>query len=143
MNKKILILSILIALVFSFAIYGYYVNLNKKNFIYLMQVGAYKNYDNAIEISKNIDNYFIIKEEDLYKVFIGITASDEVYSKLLDLYALEFNSYKKTVHLNDKELTNKIIKYDSLIKKIDSKEEVDMIIKEEFKLLSNITIENV
>ncbi len=131
------------AVLMSGAIYGFYIKETKRSSIYLMQIGAYKNYDNVIKNTKGIENYFVLKENDLYKVFIGITASDDVYTKLLKTYGNEYNSYKKTINLTDKELENKIIKYDSLINKVETKEEMDIIIKEEIKMVSNIFDETV
>lgn len=143
MNKKIIIISILASLLMSAAIYGYYIKNNKESKIYLMQIGAYKNYDNVLKNTKDVSNYFVFKENDLYKVFIGVAASDEAYTKLLNIYGNDYNSYKKTINLSDKDLESKIIKYDSLINKVKTKEEIDLIVKEEIKMISDVFEETI
>ena len=143
MNKKIIVISVVTALMFSAAIYGYYIKIKKPSAIYLMQIGAYKNYENVLKNTKGIENYLVLKENDLYKVFIGIAASDETYTKLLNVFGNEYNSYKKTITLSDKNLEDKIIKYDSLINKVNTKEEIDLIVKEELKIVSNIFDETI
>ena len=63
MNKKLLVTVFLIALFFSFIIYKYYISIdNESKVYYLLQVGAYKNYDNIEKTTESLDNYAIIKE---------------------------------------------------------------------------------
>lgn len=135
MNKKLFAIITVVTLLFSFVIYKLY-NGEDKNLIYLMQVGAYRNYDNAIKLSEDLDNYFILKEDDLYKIYIGLTKSDEVYNKLVNLYASNISSYKKILNIYDEELDYKITKYDELLSKTNNKEDIDLIMKEEVKMIN-------
>ena len=144
MNKKYILLVIVIALAFSFLIYKTYKYKSENtNTIYLLQVGAYKNYDNVLNVTKELDNYILLEENDLYKVFAAVTMSNDVYSKLARYYSENFNSYKKTIRINDNELIDKIEKYDSLLNNVDTKEEVDLIVNEEMKMLKGVFKESI
>lgn len=139
MNKKYLLIVILITSLFSFLIFKKYKSKNETipNY-YILQVGAYKSYDSVNKITKNYDNYIVKEEEELFKVFIGITKSDEVYDKLINLYGVQSNNFKKKIKIKDKDFSNKIDKYDELIKKIDNKNKVDLIMKAQLKELDKI-----
>ena len=144
LNKKGIIAIFISALLFSLTLYTLYSTKNKpETNIYLMQVGAYKNYDNVVKMTRDIENYGVLKENNLYKIFIGVTKDDEVYNKLLDIYGKDLSSYKKVIKVSDEELDEKINKYDKLISKINSKEELDLIIKEELKMITNVLGEKV
>lgn len=139
MNKKIIIFSILMSLLFSFAFYKIYQNRKISNTeLYLLQIGAYKNYINAVNVTKNLDNYFILKEDDLYKVFVGLTLNEYVYDKLLNIYAKDYNSYKKVVKMDNDDVIDEIDKYDKLLINLDKKEEIDMVLKEEIRNFSDL-----
>ena len=88
MNQKILLILIIITCLFSCSIFGLYKRKSVvKNKYYLLQVGAYKNYDSISKKTKEYENYLVLKEEDLYKLYIGVTKDKEVYRKLVNLYA--------------------------------------------------------
>ena len=129
MNKKHLLIVILIASLFSFLIFKKYKSKNETiPSYYILQIGAYKNYDSVNKITKEYDNYIVKEEEELFKVFIGVTKSNGVQS----------NNFKKKIKIKDKDFSNKIDKYDELIKKLENKNEVDLIMKAQLKELDKI-----
>ncbi len=139
MNKKYLLIVILIASLFSFLIFKKYKSKNETiPSYYILQIGAYKNYDSVNKITKKYDNYIVKEEEELFKVFIGVTKSNEVYDKLINLYGVQSNNFKKKIKIKDKNFSNKIDKYDELIKKLENKNEVDLIMKAQLKELDKI-----
>lgn len=139
MNKKYLLILILITFIFSFILFKKYKS-NNSNIptYYILQVGAFKSYEGVNEITKDYDNYIVKEEENLFKVFIGITKSSEVYDKLTNLYKVNNNNFKKVIKIKDKEFSNKIDTYDELIKKLNNKNEVDIIMKAQLKELDKI-----
>ena len=104
MNKKYLLIVILIASLFSFLIFKKYKSKNETiPSYYILQIGAYKNYDSVNKITKEYDNYIVKEEEELFKVFIGVTKSNEVYDKLINLYGVQSNNFKKKIKIKDKD----------------------------------------
>ena len=100
--------------------------------IYLIQSGAYSNYDNMVN-NVLLSNYIYYEDEDgLYKSIIGITEDYDNIDKIK-------STYKEKVlisqyYSNDKDLNNKIKKYDQKIKDTDDKEEIKKIVMEMLEL---------
>jgi hypothetical protein len=109
-----------------------------KNKYYLLQVGAYKNYDSISKKTKEYENYLVLKEEDLYKLYIGVTKDKEVYKKLVNLYASTSSIYKKEITLSNQKFDDTLTKYDSLIKNSEDIKEINLVIKSELKFLEEM-----
>lgn len=139
MNIKKFSLLLLIALFFGFIIFKKY-KATDKNYeeIFILQVGAYKDYENVTKVTKNYENYIVYEEDGLYKLFIGVSTNNETYNKLINIYASNIKTFKKTLKITDKEFIRKLKEYDELIKVTNKKENLNIIIKEELKLLKNI-----
>lgn len=139
MNKKFLLILIIITCLFSCSIFGLYKRKSVvKNKYYLLQVGAYKNYDSISKKTKEYENYLVLKEEDLYKLYIGVTKDKEVYKKLVNLYASTSSIYKKEITLSNQKFDDTLTKYDSLIKNSEDIKEINLVIKSELKFLKEI-----
>lgn len=138
MNKKFLLILIITCL-FSCSIFGLYKRKSVvKNKYYLLQVGAYKNYDSISKKTKEYENYLVLKEEDLYKLYIGVTKDKEVYKKLVNLYASTSSIYKKEITLSNQKFDDTLTKYDSLIKNSEDIKEINLVIKSELKFLEEM-----
>lgn len=139
MNKKFLLILIIITCLFSCSIFGLYKRKSVvKNKYYLLQVGAYKDYDSISKKTKEYENYLVLKEEDLYKLYIGVTKDKEVYKKLVNLYASTSSIYKKEITLSNQKFDDTLTKYDSLIKNSDDIKEINLVIKSELKFLEEM-----
>ena len=142
-NKKIILILIIIVCLFTCGIFGLY---KKEKPIYnkyfLLQVGAYKNYDSISKKTKEYENYLVLKEDDLYKLYIGVTKDDEVYKKLVNLYTNTSSIYKKEISISNKKFNDTLTKYDSLIKNSEDIKEINLIIKSELKFLEEILEKN-
>lgn len=139
MNKKFLLIIIIITCLFSCSIFGLYKRKSVvKNKYYLLQVGAYKNYDSISKKTKEYENYLVLKEEDLYKLYIGVTKDKEVYKKLVNLYASTSSIYKKEITLSNQKFDDTLTKYDSLIKNSEDIKEINLVIKSELKFLEEM-----
>ncbi len=81
--------------------------------LYAYQVGVYKNYDNALKAAENYFCSKIVKEKDLYRVFIGITKTNkEFFSHFYDTHG--YNYYIKEIPVQE-DFEKKIKKYDALL----------------------------
>lgn len=139
MNKKFLLILIIITCLFSCSIFGLYKRKSVvKNKYYLLQVGAYKDYDSISKKTKEYENYLVLKEEDLYKLYIGVTKDNEVYKKLVNLYTNTSSIYKKEISLSNQKFDDTLTKYDSLIKNSEDIKEINLIIKSELKFLEEM-----
>lgn len=139
MNKKFLLILIIITCLFSCSIFGLYKRKSVvKNKYYLLQVGAYKDYDSISKKTKEYENYLVLKEEDLYKLYIGVTKDKEVYKKLVNLYASTSSIYKKEITLSNQKFDDTLTKYDSLIKNSEDIKEINLVIKSELKFLEEM-----
>lgn len=139
MNKKIILILIIITCLFSCSIFGLYKRKSVvKNKYYLLQVGAYKNYGRVSKKTKEYENYLVLKEEDLYKLYIGVTKDNEVYKKLVNLYTNTSSIYKKEISLSNQKFDDTLTKYDSLIKNSEDIKEINLIIKSELKFLEEM-----
>jgi len=135
MNKKVVLVIVLISLIFFSIIFKKYkTDFDDYQTLYLLQVGAYKNYDNVAKNTRKLENFIVHEEDNLYKIFIGASLSEDVIKTLEETYNIE-SSYKKELKLKDNELINKLEKYDKIIKSIENKEALDKVVKEELKIL--------
>lgn len=138
MNRKIFIILIILVVLTTCGLYKVYINKDNESITYyLLQVGAYKNYENISKITKEYENYLIHKENDIYKMYIGITLDENIYDKLERIYNNK-TIYKKKINLSNKKFETMIKKYDKLINNIDDKTELNLIIKEELKKLESV-----
>lgn len=139
MNKKIIIGVVVISLIFSFFIFKKYkANENSYKTLYIIQVGAYKDYENVIKNTRNFDNYIVYEEDNLYKIFIGLTFDKNIYDKLINIYVKDDNSFRKEIKITNDDFIKNINTYDTLIKNTSDKERLNLIIKEEMKLLKDL-----
>ena len=129
MNYKKIIIPIILSLCFFLLIYKNYKN-KKVEYkeIYILQVGAYKSY---------LDNYIIYKENDLYKIFLGVSLNNNTYNKLENFYN-EDSTFKKVIKISNEEYINNLKKYDTLINETNDKELLNTIIKKELRELEII-----
>ena len=58
--------------------------------VYFIQQGVYSSYDSMINNTKLIESYIYMEEDNLYRVFIGVT-KDEGNSQLIQKYYKEKN----------------------------------------------------
>ena len=95
-------------------------NLNSKK-IYLVQAGAYSNYDNMIK-NTMLSNYIYYQDDGLYKSIIGLTLDEDNIEKITNTYGGDviITEY----YSNDNNLNKKINEYDSKIKETTDNNEI-------------------
>ena len=143
MNKRIFFVLIFVSLVFSLVIFKIYKSKKESDCTYyLVQVGAFKSYDNLSMLSKKYENYIVREEEGLFKLFIGVTKSEEVYDKIIRMYSLTSSNYKKILRLNNRDFDRYITKLDELIKIASNQNETDTLVKEGLKELNKVLDNN-
>jgi len=97
--------------------------LNKEKFyakeeylVFAFQVGAFENYDNAIEFTNKIPYSIIVNENGLYKVYSAIYKDIDILNKMLVYFEDNgINIYLKSLNVNKKFYTN-LLNYEELIR---------------------------
>ncbi len=139
MNKKIIILTIFISLVFALFLYLNYSrksnsNETKSNTLYFLQVAAFKKYDNVIKMSKLLPSYIVIKEDDLYHIYVAITKDEKNIEKLKEFYIKNGNDiFVKEKKEDNNDLIEYIVKYDFLLEETNDKDTIINISKNVLK----------
>ena len=68
---------------------------------YALQVGAYSSLENAENFCKTIDSAIIIKENDLYKIYLAIYKDLDLVNKMVNYYEnKQINIYLKMLHVS-------------------------------------------
>ncbi len=102
--------------------------------VYAYQVGVFKNKDNALATLSNYENAKIVLDNDLYRIFIGVTINAKDYlSAYFD--ELGYSYYIKEIEL-DENLKEDIKKYDDVLMKTN-KESNQGIIKQMLESIPN------
>ena len=100
--------------------------------IYLIQAGAYSDYDNMVK-NTSLNNYIYYKDDDgLFKSIIGVTENKDNIEKIKNTYSNEVivTEYYST----DTELNQKINELDKKLKQTDTKEEIQKVVLEVLNL---------
>ena len=128
MNKKALLIVMLMGIVFaSFLLYKYK-NKDKgivnTETVYLIQIGAYQNYENVVKVTKTLPNYVIIEEDGTAKIIVGITKDNNNLEKLKQNYE---NIYIREEQIDNKEFLDYLTKYDYLLNETNNNETIEEI----------------
>jgi len=100
--------------------------------IYLIQAGAYSNYDNMIK-NTSFGNYVYYEDDDgLYKAIIGVTEKYENIDKIKSVY--DGNVIVNEYYSMDNQLNNRIREYDKKIDKLDDKSEIKKVVLQMLEL---------
>lgn len=84
-----------------------------KPFIYAFQVGVFKSLENAENLKNNYSFAKVIKDQEYYRVFIGVTVNNK--DALRRLFESQgYNYYVKEMQVSG-ELQEKIVKYDEFL----------------------------
>lgn len=131
MSKKFLI-SIFIAMllgIFSAKIvYSKTLENNQNDNVYFLQLATYLDYDSAIKDTKSIENKLVLKENDKYDVFVGISKDKNNLEKIGKLYSkLGYSLYIKPKDVTKEEFLINLDQFDKLLKSADSEEEINTI----------------
>lgn len=108
---------------------------NEKEEIYFLQEGVYEKEESVTRNTKDIDPKLVIKEDDKYYVYVGISSNTKNIEKIKKIYEEKgYNTYQKTKKVSNKEFLANIKQYDVLIE--SAKDESDILTIEEV-VLSN------
>ena len=94
---------------------------NESMKLYFLQEGVYQTKESVNNNTKNISPKLILKENDGYHVYIGISSSKDIISKLKKIYKEKgYQIYEKEKEVSNKEFLESIKQYDILAKTTNS-----------------------
>lgn len=127
MKKKILVV-VIIGFIFASIIFLKYKKeseaVSNTETVYLLQIGAYKNNENVVKVTKTLPNYVILEEEGTTKIIIGITKDDNNIEKLSQNYE---TVYIKELQMENKEFLDYLTKYDNLLNYTNNSDTIEEI----------------
>lgn len=106
MKKGIIIILIAVMLGGGFAYYLFNNIVVKekdtdKTMVNAFQVGAFTSYDNAIRVAER-DNGIVVKDEDIFRVYVAILYDKEAVNKLGDYYnKIGLNYYLRPIYVSN------------------------------------------
>ena len=139
MNIKVIIpifFSILVGFLFGKVIFNNYedntVNaFNEGEKLYFIEIGEYESEADVKKI-KNVDDFLTILENDVYKVYVGITKSKENSQKIKEFYSDTYNNISvREKYVDNETFIIQLKEYDkvvSIITKLDDLSSVQKII---------------
>ena len=92
--------------------------------VYLLQIGAYQNYENVVKVTKTLPSYVIIEEDGKTKIIVGITKDNNNQEKLKKNYE---NIYIREEQIDNKEFLDYLTKYDYLLNETNNYETIEQI----------------
>ena len=118
MKVKIILIIFCIAAGILFTFYF----LNSENFyakeeysVFAFQTGAFSKYDNAIKHSDMLPSSIILKEDNLYKVYVAMYKDIDLVNKMLVYFEdNNINIFLKSVNI-DKMLNEKLVNFEKLL----------------------------
>ena len=98
--------------------------LNKESFyakeeylVFAFQTGAFSKYDNAVKLSDKLPSSIIIKDDDLYKVYVAIYKDIDLINKMLVYFEdNNINIFLKSINV-DKNMYEQLLNYEKLLMK--------------------------
>ncbi len=135
MKKNIIIIiSIIILGVFSGKlIYDkisdvYALNIKKDNYVYLLQLGVYKDKNSMENDTVDIQNKLVVKENNNYYVYVGISKNKENLKKISSIYnKMGYNLYFYEREIKNKDFLTNLEQFDILLSNAESNNEIDSI----------------
>lgn len=107
----------------------------KREKIYLIQAGAYSNYDNMIN-NTLLSNYIYYQDEGLYKSIIGVTLDKDNIEKIKSTY--DGDVIVTEYYSNNDKINKQLKERDNNLKNITTKEEIKETVLKTLELYKDI-----
>lgn len=106
----------------------YALNIKKDNTVYLLQLGVYSNESSLESDTRDINNKLVIKDNNNYYVYVGISKNKDNLKKVSFFYnKLGFNLYLKEQEVSSTEFLTNLEQFDLLLDKASTNDEIESI----------------
>lgn len=90
--------------------------IDQSKLIYFIQVGVFKNYDNAVNKSKSYKTSVVIKDNNTYRVYIGLFSNQEILKTMQSLYEKnKYDYYLKKDYITNKKFLEYLEKSEKIL----------------------------
>ena len=131
MNNKFLIsiiIVVILGIVSAKSVYSLSEYADEENMYYFLQLGVYENLDNLNEDTKNIDDKIVLKENNNFYVYVGISKNKNNLKKISNIYKnLGYNLLIKNKPIVSEEFKVNLEQFDKLLKQTKDEEELKKI----------------
>ncbi len=116
-----IVLSILIGLFFGKIFFDNYDSnsltvFDEKDKVYMLQIGVYSSKEKMASSFKNYEKYLYISNDDGYHLYVGITKSKDLASKIKEYYEkLGYSIYVKENIIDNQSFLSVLGEYDKII----------------------------
>ena len=125
MKSKLIIptiISLVVGSYLGYLIFNQYKNntsittFNEQQNVYFLQQGVYSSVESINENTTMISDYIYYKDNEQYKVYVGITTSSDNADKIKKIFNNKnYDIYIKEMSISDKAFIEKLKQYDELI----------------------------
>ncbi len=128
-----IILTIFLGAFFGKVLYNHYEEetvMSEGTSFYLLQYGVYSNQEEALREKEKIDASLIVKEDNKFYLYLGMSLQKKFMEKVKNYYDQEnIVTYIKEMPLSNTTFTNHLSQWDILLSNANSKEETISICK--------------
>ena len=121
------IITIIFGITTGIVTYSKIININaleRDNTLYLLQLGVYEDKISLKEDTKNINNILIIKKNNNYYAYVGISKYKKNLKKICSIYNnLGYNLYLEEKEVDNKNFLSNLKEFDKMLLKSNSEEE--------------------
>lgn len=131
MNKKFIIsiiIVIILGIISARSVYSLSDKIEDKYSYYFLQLGVYDDIDTLEDDTKTIDDKVVLKENDKYCVYVGISKNKNSLNKISNLYKnYGYNLLIKNKRITNEEFIINLEQFDKLLKQTTDLEELKKI----------------
>lgn len=116
---------------------------NQGENLYFIQQGVYSSLESVKENLKSFNNYIYTVINSKYYVFIGITKSSEVVSKMQEFYKNSgYVTYVKEFKVKNNEFLMAVENYDAVLKETNEQDVIEKIINETITKYKELVVDS-
>lgn len=106
----------------------YALNIKNEDLVYFLQLGVYSSKESMNSDTNDIINKLVIKKNNNYYVYVGISKNKENLKKISTLYnKLGYNLYLNEIIIKNEEFINNLEQFDLLLNKATTQTEIESI----------------
>lgn len=106
----------------------YALNIKNEDLVYFLQLGVYSSKESMNSDTNDIINKLVIKKNNNYYVYVGISKNKENLKKVSTLYnKLGYNLYLNEIIIKNEEFINNLEQFDLLLNKATTQTEIESI----------------
>lgn len=116
---------------------------NQTETLYFLQQGVYSNKENVLKYANKINYYLVIKDDDFYRVYVGITKNKNNINKIKEIYTNSGNEiYVREIASSNAGFFEVLNQYDMLLESVEGENQILQIQKQVLSKYEELVINN-